>query len=652
MASGKKKKEKQENLTQAKVSSKVAPQAALPQNFWYYLIPCVVITAVAFINAMGNGFCWDDGGYIVQNPIIKSLSADGLKMIFTEPYGGNYHPLTALTNAIEWSFVLDRPQLYHVDNLIIHLVNVGLVFWLLWKMTARIEAAVIVALFFGVHPLRVESVSWIAERKDVLYTCFFLLALIVYINYIKGQDKTRNWILAFVFFVIACLSKSAAVCLPVLFFVFDYFYKRKFDFKLLIEKVPFLILSLVFGVVALKSQASSGALDHSRAAYSFLDRILLVLYSMVFYIVELFVPYKLSLAHIYPPLVNGMLPMEYYLAPLVLIGIAVWIYKATAKRRVLLTGFGFYFITIALVLQLVPFGWDIVSERYSYVPHIGLLFIVASYLLEYSDKASTSTWKLKAWLTGVLALLVVGCVFATWQRNKVWKDDITLFSDVIEKDPNVSFAYSDRGILLMNKGQLKEALSDFNNAIRLDPDYGDALYNRALVRDQLNDLTGGIADYDHLLHVVPNHSLAYFGRGNLRIKTGDLNGAIADFTKSLQLNPNLVNAYYNRALQYDKQGKTALAIGDYNAFITARKDMDVAFLFRGNDYFQMGNLNAAMDDFNTVIKMNPKNIDAYYNRGIVFVKMNRMDEACPQFQTALQMGHAGAQAMLNQYCKK
>ena len=652
MAADKKKKDKGVKQVQPAGVPKAPKVVFKTEYIWYFLVPCLVITVAAFLNAMGNGFCWDDGGYIIGNPIIKSLSGDGLKAIFSEPYGGNYHPLTALSNAIEWNLVKDRPELYHIDNLIVHLVNVSLVFWLIWKMTTRIEMAVIVTIFFAVHPMRVESVSWIAERKDVLYTCFFLSALIVYIDYLKGKDTTRNWILAFVFFVIACLCKSAAVCLPVLFFVFDYYFKRKFEFKLLLEKIPFFIVALVFGVVALKSQASSGSMSHFSGEYNGIDRMFMVLYSEVFYMVMLVFPYKLSLAHIFPPKVNGSLPVEYYLAPLLLIAIAFGIYKGGNKRRVLITGFGFYFITLALVVQLVPFGWDIVSERYSYVPHIGLLFIAAWYLVGLSDKESTAIWKLKPWLTGVLVLLVTGCVYATWERNKVWKDDLTLFTDVIAKDPNVSFAYSDRGVLLMNKGQLKEALSDFDNAIRLDPNYGDALYNRATVREKLNDFKGAIEDYDRLLRIVPNYAMAYFARGNVRIKVDDFTGAIDDFTKSLKYNPDLFNAYYNRGLQYDKLKNYNAAISDFSMILKARRDFEMPFLFRGSDYFQTGNFAAALEDFNAALQINPKNPDGHFNKGVSLVRLNRASEACPEFEAALQLGHPTAQAMVNQYCKK
>jgi hypothetical protein len=232
----------------------------------FFLIGILLLTFFIYSKSIQNDFVtWDDPEYVTDNNLIKDFSLHGIKNLFTNFYEGNYHPLTALSNSIEFHFWKANPKPYHIINILLHLLNVVLVFLVVAKLAGKKEAGVIVSLFFAVHPLHVESVAWIAERKDVLYTFFYLAAWLAYIRYLKIPNQ-KGWesgylIFSLLLFGCSLLSKSMAVTLPVILILTDYYLDKKINLKSLLAKIPFFLLSLIFGVVALKSQGTSGATE-------------------------------------------------------------------------------------------------------------------------------------------------------------------------------------------------------------------------------------------------------------------------------------------------------------------------------------------------------------------------------------------------------
>ena len=228
-----------------------------PMSLAYKVLLAVVLilTLIVFSNSFKNNFLvnWDDDGYILNNPTIQHLDKGSIHEIFTSFHMGNYHPLTTLTYALEYKFFKLDPLPYHWLNLIFHLCNVVLVFLFIKLLSKKNLAAVITAVLFAVHPMHVESVAWISELKDVLYTFFFLLSLLFYMQFAKKKNPAV-YILSLLMFVLSLLSKSAAVVLPVLLFLIDYFQSHKQNVKSVLLKVPFFILALIFGIIALKSQ--------------------------------------------------------------------------------------------------------------------------------------------------------------------------------------------------------------------------------------------------------------------------------------------------------------------------------------------------------------------------------------------------------------
>ena len=485
-------------------------------------------------------------------------------------------------------------------------------------LTRRIEPSIIVALFFAIHPMHVESVAWISERKDVLYSFFYIGSLIAYINYLKKSKKTKYLLYSLSLFIFSLLSKSMAVTLPLVLILIDYYYKRKFKNKVIVEKIPFFVLSILFGIIAILSQKASGATDIS-PLFSLLDKVFIAGYAIMFYIVKMFVPFKLSALHYYPIKVNGVLPVEYYIAFVVIMLVILLVYrmnKSNNFRKVLIFGMLFFLITIFLVLQIIPIGNVITAERYTYIPYIGLFFIIGQSYCYLVDSKNFGK-KMKPFLVILLIGYTVFFSITTFNRNKVWKNGIVLFSDVIENYPFICHAYWARGIAKYNNNDFKGSIDDYDKSIELNHSYLKAYNNRGGVKFILQDYKGAIKDFNKVIKLRPDYSAAYYNRGLAEFGLLRYNEAMKGFDKSIKLKPDYSEAYYNRGL--------------------------VQGIFKNDS--------KAVADFNKAIKLNPDYTDAYFNRGIARYNLHNVNGACNDWRKSVLLGDTLAKRMLYTYCR-
>jgi protein O-mannosyl-transferase len=518
-------------------------------------------------------FTWDDNVYIRENNAIKDLQWENIKLFFTGFYSGNYQPVTILMYAIEYKLAGYSASLYHFNNILLHIVNTYLVFVLIRKISPEsVIVALTTAAFFAVHPMHVESVAWVAERKDVLYSFFFLLSLIVYSNYLR-TSKLILLILSGIFFTLSCLSKSAAVILPLLLLLFDYYSGRKYSWKMIVEKVPFFAISLIFGIVAMNSQ--NEAIQDVVSEVSLINRLSVISHSFLSYIFKAFIPVNLSAVYPYPPEYGGTLPITYYLSLLFLgfLLFFVWISRKWSKDIVF--GFLFFVITIFLVLQFVAVGGATMADRYTYIPYIGLFFITGK-LVEYlSDSAHFK--KILA------ALIFAFIIFSSISniRTKIWANDEILFNDVIKKYPNCIIAHFNRGIYCLNYNaqiafannnakktlNLVNAIKDFDETIKLNEKFSGVNFYRGCAKFLLKDYTNALKDFDKALLLNPKDANGYFNRGNTKKEINDFTGAIKDYNKTIELNPTFINAYNNRSMLKCMLKDYEGTIADYDKMI-------------------------------------------------------------------------------------
>ena len=385
------------------------------------LAAVVMVTMFAFLPALNNGWTnWDDGSYVVDNPVVQELTWKNMRAICTTPFVGTYLPLTMLSYAIEYSVAQFDARVYHTTNVVLHCINTALVFLLIMQLQSDVLTASVCALLFGIHPMHVESVAWISGRKDVLSSLFFLSSIIVYLNYCNNK-QTARFVLSLAFFFCALLSKGQTLMLPIVLLLLDWYRNEQNHRQALIEKIPFAILSGFFGLIAIFSQQAGHALRMRNTA---LDNVLIASHGIIFYFVKLVAPIHLHNFYPYPEKINGILPVEYLVSPMVVIGIVALIVYSTQHTKIILFGSLLFFITLFPVLQLLPMGGAVAADRYTYLPYIGLFFIIG---IAVKNVFTFQSILLKR---TVLTLVIVYGSFLLVQTRMqcmVWKNNETLF---------------------------------------------------------------------------------------------------------------------------------------------------------------------------------------------------------------------------------
>lgn len=557
-----------------------------PRVAWpLWLAGILALTFLAYLPSLGNGFTnWDDPVYVLDNPLVRH---PGFGAVLTTPVSGNYHPITIWSLALNYRLSGLHPASYHWLSLLLHLANTALVFLFIRQLTGgRLWTSVVTSLLFGIHPMHVESVAWIAARKDVLYALFYFLALIAYLRYV---DRSRPaWLAAaLAASALSLASKPAAVVLPLSLFVIDFYRRRPFGLRLLAEKAPFLLVSLAGGLLALHAQEASGAIQAHQSGPS-LQKVLFASFGLLMYVLRLFVPVGLSAVYPYPDVSGKGAGWELYLAlgfvVILLPAIVYW----SRRNRAVLFGLAFFFINIALVLQIFTVGHSFMADRYTYLPYVGLLFALAWWLDERPPRRSAAA-ALKPIIAWMVLVLVPVSLVQTWTRCKAWRNSETLWSDAIRKFPHRAVtAYADRGRYYYEEaGRFDAALADLDEAIAINPGVAPVWLDRGIVLAELGRNDAALACFDRALELDPNSLVALNNRGVVRMRNGDLEAAVADFSRSIALHPGSRDALDNRALAYAMLGEDEKSIADRRRIV----QLDPT---NSGNFLQLGEIGAAL----------------------------------------------------------
>lgn len=630
-----------------------------------FLIPILILaTFFAHFSSLQNDFVnYDDPVYVLENDFLTPEK--NTLEIFSNPIAGNYHPLTILSLKANFAISGKNPFTYHLFNLILHLLNTLLVFGFIFLLTKRkIAWAFVVALLFGIHPLHVESVAWITARKDVLYAFFFLLGLMAYLKFIQVK-KIGFYLLAFLFFVLALLSKPAAVIFPLILFLIDYFWERKFDLKISLEKIPFFIGSIALGIITLNIQVEEAV---SFENFSFFQNLAISSYALLQYFIKAFLPINLSVLHPYPA---GDLPIFYWSALALIIGSIGFGVKGLGFRlkglglRVFIFGFGFFLISLILVLQFVSVGRAVFAERYTYLAYIGLFFILGWIYDHFKNQQKTIGFGLLIF-SGLM-------IFLSFKRNQVWKNSESLWSDVIEKYPNDWYAYSGRGTYFSDEGKLVEAVKDFSDGIkrnnnaadlylgrgrafRINREYDNAIpdLNKAIALDSTNvnafisrgraffennNLSLALKDFQKAEQMGERSALLFGNFGSIYAQQNQSEKALEYFNKSLEMDPNFANSYLNRGSLYNLLKNYEAAEKDFNTYyeIAPARDSKL-YYFRGMNRFSLGKYQEAIEDLNRVIEKTGDFGDFYRYRSYCYNALGNKTQALQDAQKAQSLG--------------
>jgi tetratricopeptide (TPR) repeat protein len=577
-----------------------------------HLAIAVGVAVVAYTPALSNGFVnWDDDAYVISNLIIRELSLANLWDMFSRPHFGLYQPITLLSLALDFQVGETSPFWYHLVNVLIHGANAGLVYLLIHSLISRRGVSLITAVLFALHPLHVESVAWVTERKDVLYSLFFFASLISYVRYASGGRRTLYYV-ALSLFLLSLLSKVQAVSLSVTLIAADFALGRSLrDGRVWLEKTPFLALSLVFGIVGLLAVRAAGA-SPGQTSDGIMIQSVYATYAFAQYVVRLVMPLGLSAVYPYPVRADGGLPFGLWLYPLLLFGVAVAFMYSVRRSRIVAFGIAFFIINIALVLQVTPVGTAFMADRFSYVPSVGAFLIVGVGYQAVTNRFSGARWPAR----GVLAAYALALSILTFQRSLVWRDSLSLWNDVLSKFPSVPVAYNNRGAARAEQGGFAAAMLDYDKAIQLKPDYAKAYNNRGSAKISMGQYEDAIAELDEAIRLEPDYASAYYNRGLANDYLGDTEAAISDYDRAIELNPDFVDAFYSRAG----------ALGN------------------------VGQLDRALRDYDRAIELNPRWAKAYANRGTLKRALGDLRGACLDWQTAGALGEGSATERRSQYC--
>jgi tetratricopeptide (TPR) repeat protein len=521
-------------------------------NWTHYVI--LVLTLVVFSRGLNNQFNnWDDTVYVTENPYID-LNAANMSRSFTKGEShGMYVPVTALSLSMNYHFSQLSPKPYLITNLLIHLLNCLLLFIVVQKLFKDTWLTLFVGSLFALHPMQVESVSYVAGRRDVLYVMFYLAAMVHYLNYKEtGHKKYIQY--TFLFFTLSLFSKGQAIALPFTLMLIDYVTDKPFDLKRSAkQKVYFWVVAAVFMIITLvvKQQSKAFNLSGEVSDIPFMMKTLFAAYGFMMYICNLIIPFKLSLLHPYPQqlTISATLMLAFIFIGVVLY--IVWKYRHTQKPMVF--GLLFFIVNIFLVLQIIPNSYGIMNDHYVYVAGVGIFISLYFLLRQLIASASTLSY-----------LLVTVCVIMTvlsLMRVPVFKNSITVFSDVIKKYPDAYVAYNNRGNEYYNQGKINEALADFNKAISIKKDIPNTLSNRAAIYINMRQYNDAMKDLDDAIRYKPEFANAYSNRGIIKSMT-NMPGALEDMNKAISIEPNNPKLYYNRAGYYMQNNQKDLACAD------------------------------------------------------------------------------------------
>ncbi|MBK6485050.1 MAG: tetratricopeptide repeat protein [Chitinophagaceae bacterium] len=620
------------------VGAKPATSISSPNSkTWIYLLTIILATVIVFGPSINNQWTnWDDESYVLKNPLVTGFDIKG---IFKEEVMGNYHPVTIFTLAIEYSLFKDDASGYHTVSMLLHLLNALLLFYFIRLLTGNALAAFIAALLFAIHPMHVESVSWISAQKDLLYTMFYFAALLAYLRYrnaATGQGMVY-YTFMLVLFTLSLLSKAQAVTLPVILLLVDWYRGEKFTGRLLLEKVPLFVLALAFGIMAIFAQQATDAIQDI-ALYSFPERLMFAAYAIVNYLVRLAIPINLSAYYPYPEEIKGSYTWLVYTAPVIVLILGFLLYRLRKKSTYLLFGVLFFLVNIFLVLQLLPVGGALLADRYTYLSFTGLFFVLAILATRVWENQlpSLSTVRLPVVVAGIAWILFLA--YQCQSRTKVWLNSEILWTDVIAKYPHVPIAYSNLGSYYQEKEQLVLAKKNMDEAIRLNPNFSQALINRSDIYRVFNKIDSAIMDGNRAVALSPNDPDAYMNRGIAFSIAEKNDSALKDFTFVISQQPENARAYNNLGNLYMIKEMPDSALINYNLAL----QYDPKFLDvhnnRGLAYLKLGNNQAAINDLTTAIANDPNLANNYYFRMQAYEKMNRFKEALADAQVVQKLG--------------
>ena len=561
---------------------------------------CLALTAATlgvYLQTKGHQFLtYDDDQYVTRNPhVATGLTGGNILWAFASTYASNWHPVAWLSHMVDVRLYGLDPAGHHLTSVFIHTLSALLLFFLLLRLTDAPWRSTFVAFLFALHPLHVESVAWVAERKDVLSALFCFLSLLFY-AWFSARRKTALYLLSLLSFALGLMSKPMIVTLPVIMLLLDYWPLNRLSqgaAALVKEKIPFFTCSLLSGIVTIFAQHTGGA-TRSLAAIPFALRVENALTAYARYIVKTVWPHGLGLFY---PLPSSIPLLQAACALFVLVVITAAAARAGRRRPYILTGWLWFLVTLVPVIGLLQVGEQSMADRYSYIPTIGLFIIVA-----WGVPDLTEGWRQRRVVLPMAACaVVIAMVFLTWRQLGYWENSISLYRHTIDVTRGNYFMLNNLGTALADAGDTEGAVASYREALALKPDNADVHYNlgNALID---RDVDAAIRAYREAIRIKPAYAQAHDNLASALARKGEIEAAIGEYREAIRLKPDFVDAHYNLG--------TALF----------RKDPA-----------------AAIAEWRETLRIDPGNATAHNNIGFALAARGETAEAIREYREALRI---------------
>jgi tetratricopeptide (TPR) repeat protein len=613
----------------------------------------ILMPLVAFIPAVRSGWIWDDDRYVTRNETLRDL--DGLAKIWFSPGATpQYYPLVHTSFWIESRLWGLNPMAYHLVNVLLHACAA----LLLWRILSRLQVAGawVAAAIFALHPVQVESVAWVTERKNVLSGVFYLAAALAYFSFspVSGRAAAtppdrRRWkfyAAAVIFFVFALLSKTVTATLPAAILIVLWWKRERLGWRDVAPLAPLFAVGAGMGLVTAWLERYHVGAEGAEWSFSWIQRVLIAGRAVFFYAKKLFLPFDLTF--IYPRWDVDPRAFLPYVYPVLAAGVVVslWLLRRRIGKGAL-TGALFFVGTLFPVLgflNVFPFRYSLVADHFQYLACIGLIVFVVE-LLAARLRVPPFRSPLFGTCLAVGVLLFLGVL--TFRQCRIYKDEKTLWLDTIRKNPEGWMAHNNLGLLLMSEGRTREALDHFDRAVRAAPGVFEPYDNRGSAYMVLGNYGPAIEDFDQSIRLNPAGAKAYCNRGAVYGEMGRMQEAISDYDRAVEVNPDYAPGYYNRGKAYLILKNYNAAIADNNLAIRLKPAWAEAYSNRGNAYYNLGKLEPAIRDFSKAVELKPDLAPAWYNRALAYYRMRRYEKAWSDVQIYQQSGGTPEPAFLN-----
>lgn len=631
---------------------------------------------------------FDDNEYVYENPhVITGISLKNIAWAFTAFHSNNWHPLTWISHMMDCQVFGLHPGWHHLVNLLFHILNSVLLFLVFLKMTGALWQSAFIAAVFAVHPLHVESVAWVAERKDVLSAFFWMLTLWGYQAYIK-LPEIKRYILVLLFFVLGLLSKPMLVTLPFVLLLLDYwplgriqFPEKQWDFKnciilqkkLILEKIPLFILSGVSSVMTFGAQSHGGVVK-SFETFPMTNRISNAFVSYLAYIGKMIYPENLAFQYPYPETLDLWKGVVAICLVLLITFLSI---RMAPKRPYFIVGWLWYLGTLVPVIGFVQVGMQSMADRYMYIPMVGLLIVVSWGLAEIIQK-----WKATKKLSVASAMIIIPLLMSvSWKQIGYWATSNTMLDHTLKVTSNNYIAHDTLGVNLFLAGKTEEAIYHYLKAAQIYPKNYYTQFNLGVARFQQGKIDEAIAHYTKAVSLEPNYAKAHCNLGAAFFQKKEYEKAAAHFLKAITIDPGYVDANYNLGILYYAEGKMDAAISCFLKVTEFRSDFADAYYYLGLAFDKKGaadnavrnfqaalrlqpnsveiivllagemlkqkNFNAAITYYAEALKLAPDNLVAHHNLGVAFFNLGQVDRAIQHYIKAIKINPSFADGYFN-----